>query len=217
LLFFLKTLLHIAAATKSRESNIIQYLLSKLNSSLINTQNFKKQSPLHIAVLNNNENAVHQLLAAGKNSREFFFSLYLSFDFLLGADSSLIDNEDNTPLHLSTILMSKSNQSNILLTLVSHQSKNLCQKNKYGLIPLHIALKNFDYQSIDYLMPEKDGKLIEYAQQSLLLLDLHGRHSLHYAANSGLTTFIEHYFKQMNKDIINQQDSFGLTPLHYAW
>jgi len=113
--------------------------------------------------------------------------------------------------------MSKSNQSNILLALVSHQSKILCQKNKYGLIPLHIALKNFDYQSIGYLMPEKEGKLNEQAQNSLLLLDLYGRHSLHYAANSGLTTFIENYFKQMTKNIINQQDSFGLTPLHYAW
>ncbi len=197
-MLFIQTLLHFAAATKSRDSNIIQHLLSKLNVPLINIQNFQKQSPLHIAVLNNNENVVQQLLAAG-------------------ADASLVDNDDNTPLHLSTTLMSKSNQSNILFDLVSHQPKILCQKNQSGLIPLHIALKNFDYQSIGYLMPEKEGKLIEHAQQSLLLIDLHGRHSLHYAANSGLTTFIERYFKQMNKDIINQQDSFGLTPLHYAW
>ncbi len=165
---------------------------------MINTQNVKKQSPLHIAVLHNNAKAVHQLLAAG-------------------ADGSLIDIEDNTPLHISTMLMSKLNQSNILFDLVSHQSDILCQKNQSGLIPLHIALKNFDYQSIGYLMPEKDGQLIEQAQRSLLFLDSFQRHSLHYASNSGLTTFIERYFKQMNKDIINQQDSFGLTPLHYAW
>lgn len=113
--------------------------------------------------------------------------------------------------------MSKINQSNIILGLIAHQSKILCQKNKSGLIPLHIALKNFDYQSIGFLMPEKEGKLIEHAQESLLLLDSHARHSLHYAANSGLTTFIERYFKEMSKDIINQQDSHGLTPLHYAW
>ena len=113
--------------------------------------------------------------------------------------------------------MSKSNQSNILLALVSHQPNLLCQKNKSGLIPLHIALKNFDYQSIGYLMPEKNGDLIEQAQYSLLVLDSLERHSLHYAANSGLATFIQRYFKQMNKDIINQQDSLGLTPLHYAW
>jgi ankyrin repeat protein len=66
-------------------------------------------------------------------------------------------------------------------------------------------------------MPLKEGKLIEQAQRSLLLLDSIGRHALHYAANSGLQTFIDRYFKQMNKDIINQQDSLGLTPLHYAW
>ncbi|CAF4537297.1 unnamed protein product, partial [Rotaria magnacalcarata] len=80
----------------------------------------------------------------------------------------------------------------------------LCQKNKHSLIPLHIALKNFDYQSIGYLMPEKEGDLSEQAQQSLLLLDSVGRHSLHYAAHSGLTSFIERYFKKMNKEIINQ-------------
>lgn len=115
------------------------------------------------------------------------------------------------------MLMSKLNQSNIIYDLVSHQSNILCQKNQSGLIPLHIALKNFDYQSIGYLMLEKDGQLIEQAQRSLLLLDSFNRHSLHYAANSGLTSFIERYFKQTNKEIINQQDSFGLTPLHYAW
>ena len=115
------------------------------------------------------------------------------------------------------MLMSKLNQSTILFDFVSHQPDILCQKNQSGLIPLHIALKNFDYQSIDYLMPEKDGQLIEQAQRSLLLLDSFQRHSLHYAANSGLTTFIERYFKKMNKEIINQQDSFGFTPLHYAW
>jgi ankyrin repeat protein len=147
---------------------------------------------------------------------ETFFLMIVTF-FMSGADPSLVDNEDNTPLHLSTILMSKSNQSNILLALVSNQPDILCLKNKYGLIPLHIALKNFDYQSIGYLMPLKEGKLIEQAQRSLLLLDSIGRHALHYAANSGLQTFIDRYFKQMNKDIINQQDSLGLTPLHYAW
>jgi ankyrin repeat protein len=113
--------------------------------------------------------------------------------------------------------MVKSNQSNILLALVSHQPNLLCQKNKSGLIPLHIALKNFDYQTIGYLMPEKDGSLIKQAQDSLLILDSNGRHALHYAANSGLATFIQRYFSQMNKDIINQQDSLGLTPLHYSW
>jgi ankyrin repeat protein len=113
--------------------------------------------------------------------------------------------------------MSKTNQSNILYALVSNQSELLCQKNKSGLIPLHIALKNFDYQSISYLMPEKEGDLIEQARRSLLLLDSIGRHALHHAANSGLTSFIERYFYEMNKDIINQQDSLGLTPLHYSW
>ena len=137
--------------------------------------------------------------------------------FILGADLSLIDSNDNTVLHLSTMLMSKYNQSAILLALVSHQPDLLCRKNKNGLIPLHIALKNFDYQSIDYLMPEREGIFLEQAQRSLLKLDSYGRHSLHFAAYSGLTTFIERYFKNVNKDIINQQDSFGLTPLHYAW
>ncbi|CAF3090288.1 unnamed protein product [Rotaria socialis] len=191
------TILHFAAATKLTESNIIEHILSKLEESLVNVQNFNNQSPLHIAILHNHENVVHKLLAAG-------------------ADPSLVDNDNNTSLHLSTSLMSKYNQSNILLALVSHQPNMLCQKNKHSLIPLHIALKNFDYQSIGYLMHEKEGDLSEQAQQSLLLLDSVGRHSLHYAAHSGLTSFIERYFKQMNKEVTNQQDSFGLTPLHYA-
>lgn len=165
-------------------------------------------------MLHTNINGVHQLLAAGLCLTLFVF---VSFDFLLGADASLVDDDGNTPLHSSTILMSKSNQSSILYALVSHQPNLLCQKNRSDLIPLHIALKNFDYQSIGYLMPEQDGQFIEQAQRSLLLLDSFARHSLHYAANSGLTTFIERHFKQMNREIINQKDSFGLTPLHYAW
>lgn len=182
---------------------------------MINVQNFKKQTPLHIAILNNNENAVQQLLSAGKD--QFSLTSNRSFLCFKGADSSLTDNDGNTPLHLSVILMSKMNQSNILHALVSHQPNTLCEKNQKGLIPLHIAIKNFDYQSIGYLMPENDGKLNEYAEKSLLILDLHQRHSLHYAANSGLITFIDKSFKQMNKEIINQPDAFGLTPLHYAW
>jgi ankyrin repeat protein len=78
LFFFLKTLFHFAAATKFQDSNIIQHLLSKLNPSLINTQNLKKQSPLHIAVLHNNPNAVHQLLTAGISIKISFFSPYSS-------------------------------------------------------------------------------------------------------------------------------------------
>ena len=113
--------------------------------------------------------------------------------------------------------MNKSNQSNILFNLVNRQSNLLCETNKSGFIPLHIALTNFDYQCINYLMPEDDGKLLESAQRSLLIHDAIGRHALHYAAYSGLTSFIQQYFQQMSKNIINEQDSFGLTPLHYAW
>jgi len=113
--------------------------------------------------------------------------------------------------------MNKTNQSRILCSLVSHQTNVLCQQNEKGLVPLHIAIKNFDYQSIEYLMPDIDGKLNEYAEKSLLILDSYQRHALHYAAHSGLSTFIEKYFKNTSKDIINQQDVFGLTPLHYAW
>ena len=82
--FLLKTLLHFAAATKFPESNIIFHLLCKLKTSLVNIQNFKNQSPLHIAIL-----IIMRML----------FINYLHS----GADPSLVDNEDNTPLHLSTI------------------------------------------------------------------------------------------------------------------
>lgn len=45
---------------------MIEHILSKITRSLINIKNFKNQSALHVAILNNNENAVQQLLAAGK-------------------------------------------------------------------------------------------------------------------------------------------------------
>lgn len=135
----------------------------------------------------------------------------------LGADPSLADLDGNNALHLSTILMNRSNQSNILFHLVTQHSNLLCETNKLGLIPLHIALMNFDYHCINYLMPEEEGKLREEAQHSLFTHDSIGRHALHYAAHSGLTSFIERYFQQMPKNVINEQDSFGLTPLHYAW
>ena len=67
-----KTILHFAAATKSTESNIIEHILSKLEESLVNVQNFNNQSPLHIAILHNHENVVHKLIAAGKNKYETY-------------------------------------------------------------------------------------------------------------------------------------------------
>lgn len=141
----------------------------------------------------------------------------MTFYCVSGADPTLVDGDNNSSLHLSTLQMAKHNQSTILLSLVSNRPDALCQKNKSGLTALHMALKNLDYQSVSYLMPEIEGNLIEQAQRSLLIVDSVGRHSLHYAAHSGLTTFIERYFKKMSKDVINQQDSFGLTALHYAW
>jgi len=65
--------LHFAAAKSFSQANIIPFLLTKTNSSLINIQNYKKQTPLHIAVLNNNENAVQELLVAGKTKTQFRF------------------------------------------------------------------------------------------------------------------------------------------------
>ena len=113
--------------------------------------------------------------------------------------------------------MNKSNQSNILFSLVTRQSSLLCETNRSGFVPLHIALMNFDYQCINYLMPENDGKVLDDAQRSLLIRDSIGRHALHYGAYSGLSSFIQRYFQEVPKEVINEQDSFGLTPLHYAW
>ena len=61
-----KTLLHFAAASKATDSNIIPQLLAKLKLPLVNTLNFKHQTPLHIAIVHNNENAVLQLLAGSR-------------------------------------------------------------------------------------------------------------------------------------------------------
>lgn len=80
-----------------------------------------------------------------------------------------------------------------------------------------MALKSTDYQMIDVLMPENDGQLIELAQQSLFIQDSNQCQALHYAARAGLTAFILHYYGTLDKSVINQQDKFGLTPLHYAW
>jgi ankyrin repeat protein len=115
------------------------------------------------------------------------------------------------------MLKSRSNQSKIISLLVSHHPTLLCEKNRAGFIPLHIALNSFNYQSINVLMPDNDGNPIESARHSLAICDSMGRHAFHYASQSGLTTFIERYSKFIDKTIINQQDSLGLTPLHYSW
>lgn len=113
--------------------------------------------------------------------------------------------------------MKQSNQSNILFNLVTRQSNLLCETNRAGFIPLHIALMNFDYQCINFLMAEKEGQILADAQRSLYIRDSNNRHALHHGAYSGLSSFIQRYFQETNKDVINEQDSFGLTPLHYAW
>lgn len=211
----LKTILHFAAAGKSDGSTIVEHIIAQLSVSLVNQKNFKGQTPLHVAITHANETAAEQLLAAG-SFREGFRSA-LEETLLLGADPSLTNQDGNTALHLSTSLINRFHPSNLLSAMVSHQSDLLCQTNQSGFIPLHIALKNFDYQTISFLLPEKEGHLTDSARRSLFVLDPSGRHSLHYAAQSGLTTFILRYFKDASKDILNQQDALGLTPLHYAW
>lgn len=191
------TMLHFASATKSQQSTIIEHILKKIDKTLINQSNFKGQTPLHVAITHSNENAVENLLAAG-------------------ADPSLVDINGNNALHLSTILMNQSNLSNILSNLVTRQSNLLCETNRSGFIPLHIALMNFDYQCINNLMPEKEGRILDDAQRSLYIRDSNDRHALHHGAYSGLSSFIQRYFQEATKDVINAQDSFGLTPLHYA-
>ena len=211
----LKTILHFAAAGKSDASAILEHIITQLKESIVNQQNFKGQTPLHIAITHCDEPAAEQLLAAGKFLEES--SAALERMFLSGADPSLIDQDGNTALHLSTILMSQFHPSSILSTMVSARPDLLCQTNKLGYIPLHIALRSFDYQTINFLLPENDGHLTESAHRSLYMLDTLGRHALHYAAQSGLTNFIQRYFKAASKEIINQQDLSGLTPLHCSW
>ena len=58
-------MLHFAAATGFKESNLVHYLIGRVEASMIDTQNIKGQTPLHIAILHHNEHVVRELLAAG--------------------------------------------------------------------------------------------------------------------------------------------------------
>ena len=60
-------MLHFAATTGFKESKLVQSLIGRVEASMINTQNVKGQTPLHIAILHHNEHAVRQLLAAGSS------------------------------------------------------------------------------------------------------------------------------------------------------
>ena len=124
------------------------------------------------------------------------------------------DKDGNTPLHLS---VNSNSPSSIITQLVRNNPNLLCEKNQSGVIPLHVALNTVDYEIIDCLMPRNGDQLIEQAQQSLFIPDAYQRQALHYAARSGLCSFILRYYTALDKTVINQQDSFGLTPLHYSW
>ena len=66
-------MLHFAAATKSCQSTIVEHILNLIDKAVLNQANFKGQTPLHLAIIHNHENAVEQLLAAGLLQRTIFY------------------------------------------------------------------------------------------------------------------------------------------------
>ncbi|CAF0850081.1 unnamed protein product [Didymodactylos carnosus] len=190
------TLLHFAACTMSFNSTIINHILT-LEKTLLNVKNNRGQTPLHLAVSHNNIDAVSQLINAG-------------------VDASIVDNDHLSPLHLCTSLMTVSNRSCILSKLVSYYPNGLCQQNSDGLIPLHSALLAKDYLTIDILLPSEEFELIEQAKQSLRINDNYGRCSIHFASGIGYTKLIKEHFTENDVNIINQQDIYGLSPLHHS-
>ena len=156
---------------------------------LINAQNNAKLTPLHVAVLKKQTDAVALLLQNG-------------------ADPSLTDVDGNTPIHLASADMSNQSLCLKLLLLNScHKNLKLDTVNHAGLAPLHIAVNSINGQSVRLLLTA--GADVNCCEQK------RGRAALHLAVKKRASDIIMTLLDQPSVDV-DLQSYDGNTALHLA-
>jgi len=173
-----------------------------------------RRTPLHMAVLNNNEDLILTLIEEGAdvNARDDndFTPLHLATSggnritvqtlIEAGADVNSRDQDGMIPLYWAV----KTNNENIVKTLIEAGAE-VNSRNKYNNTPLHWAVEGNG---------ETVHTLIE-AGADVNARDENGWTPLNCVASSPCMEIITQVLIDAGADV-NTRDKYGMTPLHFA-
>ncbi|XP_007891530.1 nuclear factor of kappa light polypeptide gene enhancer in B-cells inhibitor, alpha b [Callorhinchus milii] len=127
------TFLHLAIIHGA--TDIVDQILKNTveGDQYLSSQNYLKQTPLHLAVITDQPQLVRHLLWSG-------------------GDLGLRDVKGNTPLHIACEMNSSCVQAISECSTRLHIQSLLDNRNYNGLTCLHLAVKNRHYQMVNYLI-----------------------------------------------------------------
>ncbi len=178
-----KSQLSVVSAQSSQEQEEVK----ELHLTEITSITDQKQTPLHIAVENEDEDEVKKLLRKGDNVNSQ-------------------NSEKQTPLHLA-VLKRNSAIVDILLTK-SPQLGSIHLQDSNGQSPLHIAIVNGDLDIVKKILAAPGSSIGKHAANRA------GKTPLHLAVEHEKTEMVEELLAKSVQVIVN--DANGNTPLHIA-
>uniref|UniRef100_A0A8C5CM22 RHD domain-containing protein n=1 Tax=Gadus morhua TaxID=8049 RepID=A0A8C5CM22_GADMO len=166
--------------------SLAQVLSSLPGEDILNKRNHLYQTPLHLAVITQQKEAIEALLLAG-------------------ADATLTDRHGNTPLHLA----SQQGGGAMVATLLRHTevAELVDLSNLAGLCALHLAVLGNSLSAVRDLLG--GGASVETAERSS------GRTALHLATELDNVSLAGCLLLEGNADV-NACTYNGSTPLHVA-
>ena len=189
---FNRTPLHFSAISM-HSTSIISYILEKNQGVLIDQQDSKGNTPLHVSICSGNLDSVKELLARG-------------------SDPLLRDKSGSNALHQAVLHNRVSIISELLK--VPNSIQLLTDVNSKGYTPIHIALKlglGDVVLDLNYPVP------LQCPSHSVYVKDPYGNNYIHLAAASGNWKLLLELLSLPNvQKLLNDTNHNGMTPLHCA-
>ncbi|KAH9422246.1 hypothetical protein DERP_002543 [Dermatophagoides pteronyssinus] len=229
---FLKDILLLHLAAQYAPGRIVKRLIDTFGMQTCqNERNESNQTPLTIALINDNVPAVEAFLSSKINIQDLeidnhqpCFSYYLQkssslnlcSDFLrLGAQPKSIDKLGNTSLHLICKNIERNSFIDSLKLLIDH-GVNVNKKNYQGQTALHVAFENNKFS-------QKLSKMLNILLKSTTQIDLYaidhmGYNAFNYLFMNNATEDPYELFEQINDcaKFSNLLDYNQMNLLHYA-
>ena len=182
------TSLHLACEMADYEL-VLQLLWNEKCQLIINSKDDNGKSALHYACkeIGPSYTKIAKLLLANKN-----------------CNRNITDRSGRTPLHYASICKA----SLVVEALVADDACKLNICDDYGKVPLEIALEEKHYDTIRILLLTRKCDLAELMKKYTEWTPLHDA-----CKNADLEVISQ--LSSSNKYLIDLQDSFGKTPLHY--
>ena len=182
------TSLHLACEMADYEL-VLQLLWNEKCQLIINSKDDNGKSALHYACkkISPSYTKIAKLLLVNKN-----------------CNRNITDRSGRTPLHYACVCKA----SLVVEVLVADDACKLNICDDYGKVPLQIALEEKDYDTIRILLLTRKYDLAELMKKYTECTPLHVA-----CKNADLEVISQ--LTSSNKYLIDLQDSFGKTPLHY--